>query len=104
MVFKIILAFAFSVTLITFDQDVLAKPVNNLEKSESEPENGETNFFTITGIIVTPKVRPGVNPTKLFFCFLLLRLAILMYTQYFPVLQTLKLNNKSLKNEEIKVL
>jgi hypothetical protein len=58
-----------------------------------------------------PKERLGVNPTKLFslynedfFRFLLLRLAILMYRQYFPVLQTLNLNNENLKNEEIKVL
>jgi hypothetical protein len=36
--------------------------------------------------------------------FLLLCLAILMYRQYFPVLQTLKLNNENLKNKEIKVL
>ncbi len=42
--------------------------------------------------------------TKIFFHFLLLRLAILMYRQYFPVLQTLKLNNKNLKNKEIKVV
>ncbi len=53
---------------------------------------------------------PGVNPTKLFSSlnkdfsrFLLLSLAILMYWQYFPMLQTLKLNNENLKNEEIKV-
>jgi hypothetical protein len=31
-------------------------------------------------------------------------LAILMYIQYFPVLQTLKLNNENLKNKEIKDL
>ncbi len=53
---------------------------------------------------------PGVNPTKLFSSlnedfshFLLLILTISMYWQYFPMLQTLKLNNENLKNEEIKV-
>ncbi len=45
-----------------------------------------------------------LRKTKIFFRFLLLHLAILMYRQYFPVLQTLKLNNKNQKNEEIKVL
>jgi hypothetical protein len=45
-----------------------------------------------------------LRKTKIFFRFLLLCLAILMYRQYFPVLQTLKLNNENLKNKEIKVL
>ncbi len=56
------------------------------------------------------RAKSGVNPTKLFsllteyfFHFFLLRLAISKYRQYFLMLQTLKLNNKNLKNEEIKV-
>ncbi len=41
--------------------------------------------------------------TKIFFRFLLLSLDISKYKLYFLMLQTLKLNNKNLKNEEIKV-
>ncbi len=44
-----------------------------------------------------------LRKTKIFFCFLLLSLAILMYRQFFPMLQTLKLNNENLKNKEVKV-
>jgi hypothetical protein len=61
-----------------------------------------TNFRRLLRESILPNF--FLRKTKIFFRFLLLRLAILMYRQYFPVLQTLKLNNKNLKNEEIKVL
>ncbi len=53
-------------------------------------------YFLITHL---ESILPNVflPKTKIFFCFLLLSLAISMYIQYFPMLQTLKLNAENLK-------
>jgi hypothetical protein len=79
-------------------------------KSKCPGFRTEMSFFFLNAFLTIIGSFPGVNSTKLFssqnkdfFRFLLLSLAISKHRQYFLDRQTLQLNNKNLKNEEIKV-